>query len=550
MAKNEPVPSWVLKPEAADEEIVVMPREAAQPEPGFFDTLGEYADVATRAIAPYATAATLGGAAGAPLAGVGAVPGAAAGVTALGLSDLGTGIYNVVAPAFGGERVPLPSQTIQNQFTKMGIGRAPRTAGQQVFSDVLQAGVGGGGQALGAKTLAPFMPTSKGQNFMQFLGGNARGQTAASMGGAAAPSVAANYFNVENPMALLGLSLLGGVAGGKAATPKPQPIPAARLKSEASDLYKQMEGEGVNIAPTAMTDLQRRAQQTLAGMKYDPDTDTVVTEALNLINKKAGQPITYDMLEKFRRSIRDLPYSQSGGKRGTNEERAMVKALDDLIDDFMVNLTPRQTTAGNAAAANTYLTQAREIRSRAYQTETIENAVEAARNRSKQGENPISYATALRKEFAKIVNNPRRLNKFDAETQAAIKEIANGMPTRNALDVISRLAPSTRVFGMQIPFLGVGATYSPSTAAIIGGLQATGMAARGTANRMTTNAVNNALIKASGVKPGSPGWKLLTPAAQQAVLSQERGRTATQRRDVNEPPSWVLQPPSKLRAPK
>lgn len=546
MAKNEPLPSWVLKPEQTGEQIVVtrQPKAPAPaPEPGVLDTIGQYAGVANRALAPYATSAAIGGAAGAPFAGIGAIPGAAGGVLALGATDLATGLYNMAVPLFGGERIPLPSETIRRGYEKIGIGRRPQTATQQVFSDILEGAASGGGQARSAQTLEKLVLTPQGRNFMRFLGQNAGAQTAASAGGAAAPSIAANYFNVENPAALFGLSLGGSLAGGKAAMPKTKPIPAATLKTQASDLYKQMESEGVNVAPQAMSDLATQAQQRLASLKYDPDTDKVVTQALKLFQKKAGQPITFDMLEKFRRSIRDLPYSEGGGKRGTNEERAMVKALDDLVGDFMDNLTPGMTTAGDAAAATAFLKQARQTRAKAYQTETLESAIEAANLRSKQGDNPRAVGSALRTEFAKIVNNPRRLAKFDKPTQDAIKKVANGNFTRDALAAIGRVAPNARLFGLQIPFLG-GLTYggavSPGTAALIGTAQLGAMGARGGANAMTKRAANAALISASGVKPGGKGWNLLSPATQQAILAQERGRQAAQRRDTFAAPSWVL----------
>lgn len=540
MAKNEPVPSWVLKPE---DTAAPPAAPAPAPEPGFLDTVGQYAGVATRALAPYATAAGGGAIAGAPFAGVGAIPGAAGGVLSLGAADLGTAIYNLVTPAFGGKPVPLPSETIRSGYEKVGIGRRPETATQQVFSDIIEGGTAAGGQALSARSLQNLATSPRARNFMQFLGQNARGQTGAGVAGAAAPSIAANYFNVENPAALFGLSLAGSAAGGKAATPRAKPIPASTLKSQASDLYKQMESEGVNVAPQAMSDLATQAQQRLAALKYDPDTDKVVTQALKLFQKKAGQPITFDMLEKFRRSVRDLPYSEGGGKRGTSEERAMVKALDDLIGDFMDGLTPGMTTAGDATAAGSFLKQARQTRAKAYQTETLENAIEAANLRSKQGDNPRAVGSALRAEFAKIVNNPRRLAKFDKPTQEAIKKVANGSFTRDVLAVIGRVAPNARIFGIQVPFLGAATatgTVSPGTAAFLGGVQLGGMAARGGANAMTKRQATNALISASGIKPGGKGWNLLAPATQQAILAQERGRTATQRRDTFETPSWVL----------
>ena len=68
-------------------------------------------------------------------------------MTGLGISDIGTGVYNLAAPLFGGTRVPLPSEVIRGAGEKIGIARAPETPGQQVYSDVLGAVAGGGAAA-------------------------------------------------------------------------------------------------------------------------------------------------------------------------------------------------------------------------------------------------------------------------------------------------------------------------------------------------------------------------------------------------------------------
>jgi hypothetical protein len=243
--------------------------------------------------------------------------------------------------------------------------------------------------------------------------------------------------------------------------------------------------------------------------------------------------MTFDMLEKFRRSVRDLPYSEAGGKRGTPDERAMVKALEETIDDFMDGLTPAQTTSGDAAAANAFLNQARGIRGRGYQTQTLEDAFTKATATSSAADSTKSFPRALRDEFTKIAKNERKLAKFDRETQELIKKVANGTVTQTILMGLGKLSPSARLFGTQMPFLGVGATYSPSTAATILGAQMTGAAARGAANRMSRAQANRALVSASrggNVSPGGPGYFALSPIAQQNVLAQDRAKRAEERR--------------------
>jgi hypothetical protein len=538
MAKEEPNPFDQFKAPVAETATEAnpfdqfKPAKVKAPRKGL-DKATQVAGVTTGALLPYATAAGLGAAAGAPFAGVGAIPGAAGGVLALGVGDIGTGLYNLATPLFGGERVPLPSETIRRGYETVGVGRRPETRGEQVYSDVLEAGAGGFGQAQGFKTLADVAASPQSQNFMRMMGQNARGQTAASMGAAAAPSIASNYFDVTNPAALMGLSLAGGGLGATVPTPKTKPITAAALKEESGKLYRAMEAEGVNIAPQAMTDLANAARTKLSGLRYDPDTDKVVNEALKLFDVKSGKPMTFDMLEKFRRSVRDLPYSEAGGKRGTPDERAMVKALEETIDDFMDGLTPAQTTSGDAAAANAFLTQARGVRGRGYQTETLEDAFTKATATSSAADSTKSFPRALRDEFTKLAKNERKLSRFDKETQELIKKVANGTVTQTILMGLGKLSPSARLFGTQMPFLGVGATYSPGTAATILGAQMTGAAARGVANKMSRTQANRALVSASrggGVKPGGPGYFALSPVAQQNVLAQDRAKRAEERR--------------------
>jgi hypothetical protein len=167
------------------------------------DKATQVAGVTSGALLPYATAAGAGALAGAPFAGVGAVPGAAGGVLALGAGDLGTSLYNMGASLFGGDRVPLPSETIRQGYEVVGVGRQPETSGEQVYNDILQAGAAGFNQAKGFQTLADVAASPQSQNFMRMMGQNARGQTGAAIGAAGAPSVASNYFDVTNPYALM-----------------------------------------------------------------------------------------------------------------------------------------------------------------------------------------------------------------------------------------------------------------------------------------------------------------------------------------------------------
>jgi hypothetical protein len=501
------------------------------------DKATQIAGVTTDAFLPYATAAGLGAlATGVPTGGLGAPIGAGAGMLALGVGDLGTSIYNLGASLFNGERMQLPSETISQAYRGVGIGRAPETTGERIYSDTLKAAVGGGSTAKGFQLAENVATSPQTRNFMNMMGQNVRGQIGASIGAGGAPSVASNYFGVENPYALTALSLASGVAGGKMATPSVKPVTAAALKEESDNLYLQMRNENVNVAPQAMTDLDTAVRGKLGTLRYDPHIHPMVTEALKVLGLKAGQPISFDMLDEFRKYVRDLPYAQGGKPRGTPAERAIISDIDHTIDDYMKNLTPGQTTSGNSAAASALLQKAREVGARRYQTETLEDAFTRASNASKRQDNPKPFAAGLRSEFKRIADDPRQIVKFDAATQKLIRKVADGTITQKGLQAIGKLAPSALLFKVDLKSAGIGAknlgygagiTLAPGPTALVAG---TTIGAKGIANQMTVGQGKRALISAAqpgggGVKPGGSGYFLLSPTAQQNVLAQDRAKS-------------------------
>lgn len=518
-------PSWVLKDGKAP----------PPPEPDLVDTIGEYAQVGTRALAPYATAASLGAAAGAPFAGVGAGPGAAGGVITLGLGDLLTGGYNLVAPVFGGDRRPLPSETIQNAFERIGVGKAPTTAGQQVFSDVLQAGTGGFGQAKSAQTLSNLAGSPRLQNWMRLLGENARGQTGASIGGAAAPSIAANYFNVENPYALTGLSLAGGLAGGKAATPKVNIPTTENLKVRAQAAYKNAEQSGVRVAQPALTNLGADVRTRLGNVQYDPGTQPKVRKWLGILDKNFTGPISFQKLDALHSDI----MAEARTERN-DRTRMMLQEIGGALDDFITNINPAQITAGDAAAAKTALKQARELWRSKSQLSMLDDAAEAAANRSQQSN--TSFGDSLRNEYKKIVNNKRAFSRLSPEAQKAVKAVANGTAPSRFFDALGKLSPTNRSAALAELMLGGGLFYQlqhPSTLLVPATLAATGGGGKLVANRMAAGQAQRARATVTGT-PMPRGWSLMAPATQQALQARQRGETATRRRDVTETPFWAI----------
>ena len=482
-------------------------------------SLGQNLGVLTSALSPYATAATLGAAAGAPFAGVGAIPGAAGGILSLGLSDLGTSIYNAAAPMFGGQRVALPSETIRSGLESVGVGRAPQTPGQEVMFRTAEGAASALGGASAFGTLAARQAPSATRNIFSLLGQQRRAQTAAGAGAGAAPSVAQQYGDVTNPLALAGLSLAGGMAGGSVVPRRGTQVTADKLSKISTDAYKAAEKAGVRVSGPAMSDLEAQIDNLLRTMEYKPSRHPLVAEVRKMFADEAGQETSFKGLEELRKVTRDRPYSDGGGKRGTSTERAMVGMMSDAINDFMMNLKPTQVTGGDAFDAAFYLQNARNAARKNFQADLVETT--AQRALKKESGTP---AKNLREAFAKIADNPSRMARLEPQTQTLIKGVSEGRGFK-AFERMGKFAPKinwqniSALMGGGGSF-GAGMTYlgQPGVAALgTGGAAALGVGALVARARANQNAKAQANEMANLIRGGTPKPGRNQIAAQSAA---------------------------------
>jgi hypothetical protein len=175
------------------------------------DTVVDWARrVVNPAIGPYATAAAAGAAAGAPIGGVGALPGAAAGVGALALTDIGSSLYNAVSGAFGGPQVPSGSEAIRQMYGP-NIMAPATTPTQRVARAGLEFAAGGQGAISAANRLAEAGvagPTTT--NVLRTMT-ERPGAQAVAAGAAGTATQTAREMGVENPYVLTAISLAGGL---------------------------------------------------------------------------------------------------------------------------------------------------------------------------------------------------------------------------------------------------------------------------------------------------------------------------------------------------
>ena len=126
----------------------------AQPEPSAPSSVASTIKTTAGAALPYATAATAGaalGALGGPAAPITVPAGAMAGMGALALTDLASGLYNVAATPFGAKPIPSGSEAMRNVYAKAGMYQEPSTPAERLQAAATEgalSGVGGVGAAV------------------------------------------------------------------------------------------------------------------------------------------------------------------------------------------------------------------------------------------------------------------------------------------------------------------------------------------------------------------------------------------------------------------
>lgn len=490
----------------------------------------QYAGVLTSALAPYATVAGLGAAAGAPLAGIGAIPGAAAGVASLGISDLGTGIYNLAAPAFGGERVPLPSETIRAAYESVGIGRRPQTPEQEVLLRTAEGGASALGGATFFNALARGTAPGTARNVMQELGRAPGVQAAAGAGAGAAPTIASEYAGVENPLALFGLSLAGGMAAGRAATPRSPSITSEQLAEQAGAAYQRAEQAGVQFDPAAIAQLSQDIRSALStpNLQFHPRLHPRIEVALNEIDtaianaQKTGKPISFSEMELLRRVAR------TAGKSLDRDERRLASGIIRQIDDFVEAPPSNAILAGQGDEAASAIKEARTAWRRKSQSDAINTMIVEKATNSAEG----LSANSLRSAARTVANNQNKMRTFDPAVQKQIKDLSRGSGGLSTLQTLGLLAPtmptSSVLTARNIPGAGVlagsgAALYggSPSLAALGLTMSGTGVASNAAANRLALSRVNRMADMARGAPVSkTPTLGIAAQTAMQAPRTE------------------------------
>ena len=205
---------YTVPDDATIEEIEALLASSAPKPMTEAETVQDIAAGASRGMAPYATAATLGAGVGALFGGVGAGPGAAAGVGAVGAAQfIGDPLVDSVNSLFG-TKFTKPTEALNQLMDMAGMAKPQSEAGQ--MAEKVAAGVSGGIAGVGAarSIAAGAAPGSLTQGVAQTMAAAPVSQIVAGGTGAGAAELARQSGAGPIPQTLAGLA--GGLGGGLA----------------------------------------------------------------------------------------------------------------------------------------------------------------------------------------------------------------------------------------------------------------------------------------------------------------------------------------------
>ena len=504
--------------------------------------------VAARAAYPYATAAGLGAAAGAPFGGLpGAIAGAGLAPLGLALGDIATTGYNVATPLFGGTRVPLPSENIQALYEYFGLGRRPQTPGQEVLSAGVSGATGAAGQAGALNMLARQLSPSVTRNVMTELSRQPVVQAGAGAGGAAAPTALREYGDVDDPYAGMAASLLGAVVGGRtvtgagnvargtAATARMATAPTPQeLRRDARVAYARAENAGVTYDPTAIQTFGQGLAQQLRSAGFDETLHPKAAAALRRVQEAgapgaggtAAAPVRFEDLDILRRVARGARLSTDA------DERRIGSIITREIDNFALQPPVNAVVSGDSAAASSAIREARSAWSRMRKSDEIEDLVERARFSATATNGRMDEA--LRNEFANLARSIQRGDShgFTPAEVANIERIARAEGSRGGARILSQLAPGLTPRGVLSTVAQAGGmaglasvAANPYTAALAIPTMATGYGGRLLRNSLAefeAARLGSGMRRGDVTAPIDPRTlNLMSPTVQQMLLQSE-----------------------------
>lgn len=250
---------------------------------------------------------------------------------------------------------------------------------------------------------------------------------------------------------------------------EPKPVPTtAELKAASSKLYKAADDAGVVIRPES-------TQRVVEMMQKVADTENLgkltpkIKEASDVLAERAssGKPLSLMDADKVRQLINDAKKSTDAG------DRRLATIIQRQYDDYLNNLKPEDTLAGNTADGVALLKQARDTYRRTSNSAMLDAMQAKAARVGETNYTQAGQELALRREFLRLANNDKRMRVLTQKEQAAITKVASPGVAANVLRNIGKFDPGRGGMGAALGY-GVGGGLGATIGGIVGGAPGAG----------------------------------------------------------------------------
>lgn len=299
------------------------------------------------------------------------------------------------------------------------------------------------------------------------------------------PAVRATGHLMKGVAGLLPMKLPLGKVGRAAEGAAPT---LAQLEASAKAAYKVADETSGIVPQSKLGELVPKVEERLAEAGADPDIHPMAFKVLNKITDEATKPgvagHSLKGLETTRKTLLAAESKALGTAGGADDARLAGQMIDDF-DEFTENLKNEDLVGGkgNVEEGVQAYNSGREQWARLKKAQTIESLIERAKNATDTYPS-AGYENALRLQFKRLADNPRRFRAFSPEEQAAILKVVRPGVGQRVARQLGRFAPRGPVSAGTD--LLVGATAGGGAGAALAGI---GEAGKLASSIMRLNAV-------------------------------------------------------------
>jgi hypothetical protein len=236
-------------------------------------------------------------------------------------------------------------------------------------------------------------------------------------------------------------------AAARAATPTIE-----QLHEQAGRGYDAVRRSGLEIKPEAAANFSQATKAALTETGLDNNLASKTWGILDkLDNAPPGATMTAQNFQSLRKTL--------GNAAGSidPQERLAATIAKNRLDDFLGNLTPAETLAGNPQQASALLREANGNYAAAERAAGLDRRITAAQLRAASANSGMNVENTVRQRMAAILVNPALQRGFSPGEIAQMRRLVEGPTAANAMRTVSGALGGGGGRDLAIAALGGGA---------------------------------------------------------------------------------------------